>query len=98
MPGEALGCAMNVFRRCASWADSFRPNAQAWFDRQMEALHDFDVTVTFCFTPEHLGIQPHHTSAPKRIEDFADFCARMIRRYGSTSHNQPQPAATLIQA
>jgi len=36
-----------------SWADSFRPNADAWFDRQMEALAEFDVTVTFCFTPEH---------------------------------------------
>jgi hypothetical protein len=38
-----------------SWADSFRPNALDWFDRQMEALADFDVTVTFCFTPEHAG-------------------------------------------
>ena len=28
----------------------------AWFDRQMEALEPFEVTVTFCFTPEHLGI------------------------------------------
>ena len=47
-----------------SWADSFRPNALDWFDRQMEALADFDVTVTFCFTPEHRGIAPHHTSPP----------------------------------
>ena len=45
-----------------SWADSFRPGAIDWFDRQMEALADFDVTLTFCFTPEHLGIAPHHTS------------------------------------
>src|SRR5690606_17167778 len=43
-----------------SWADSFRPGALAWFDRQMEALADFDVTVTFCFTPEHRGFVPHH--------------------------------------
>src|SRR4051812_35125753 len=35
-----------------SWADSFRPNAEAWFDRQMKALDDFDVTLTLCFTPE----------------------------------------------
>jgi hypothetical protein len=48
-----------------SWADSFRPNALDWFDRQMEALADFDVMVTFCFTPEHLGVQPHHTSPPR---------------------------------
>jgi beta-xylosidase len=64
-----------------SWADSFRPNADAWFDRQMAALEDFDVTVTFCFTPEHRGLQPHHTSAPQVPEEFAEFCARMVRRY-----------------
>jgi beta-xylosidase len=64
-----------------SWADSFRPDALAWFDRQMEALEDFAVTVTFCFTPEHLGLAPHHTSAPREPERFAEFCAQMIRRY-----------------
>jgi beta-xylosidase len=64
-----------------SWADSFRPNALAWFDRQMTALQDFDVTVTFCFTPEHLGLMPHHTSAPREPERFAEFCASMIERY-----------------
>lgn len=64
-----------------SWADIWRPNARDWFDRQMEALADFDVTVTFCFTPEHLGIVPHHTSAPHEPERFADFCAEMVDRY-----------------
>ena len=64
-----------------SWADSQRPNAERWFDKQMNALHDFDVTLTFCFTPEDRGIRPHHTSAPRHPEEFADFCARMVRRY-----------------
>ncbi|AZO63691.1 MULTISPECIES: beta-xylosidase [unclassified Mesorhizobium] len=64
-----------------SWADSFRPNALDWYDRQMEALADFDVTVTFCFTPEHRGVMPHHTSPPLVPEEFAEFCATMIRRY-----------------
>jgi len=64
-----------------SWADSFRPDAIAWFDRQMEALADFDVTVTFCFTPEHRGIAPHHTSPPKVAAEYAEFCAAMVRRY-----------------
>ena len=41
-----------------SWADRFRPNALDWFDRQMEALADLQVTATFCFTPEHLGSPP----------------------------------------
>ena len=64
-----------------SWADYYRPNALDWFDRQMEALADFDVTATFCFTPEHKGIEPHHTSAPKDPREFADFCAQMVDRY-----------------
>jgi beta-xylosidase len=64
-----------------SWADSFRPDALDWFDRQMEALRDFQVTATFCFTPEHRGIAPHHTSPPQVKEEFAEFCASMVRRY-----------------
>lgn len=64
-----------------SWADSFRPNAMEWFDRMMDALRDFDLTVTFCFTPEHLGLAPHHTSPAMDPRQFADFCALMIDRY-----------------
>jgi beta-xylosidase len=64
-----------------SWADSFRPNSEAWFDRQMEALADFDVTLTFCFTPAHRGLAPHHTSPPLDLSEYAEFCARMVRRY-----------------
>jgi beta-xylosidase len=64
-----------------SWADSHRPNADAWFDRQMRALDEFELTLTFCFTPESCGLRPHHTSPPKKVEEFADFCARMVRRY-----------------
>jgi beta-xylosidase len=72
---------VTYLRTGLSWADSFRPNALDWFDRQMEALADFNVTVTFCFTPEHRGIAPHHTSPPQVKEEFAEFCATMIRRY-----------------
>jgi beta-xylosidase len=68
-----------------SWADSFRPNALDWFDRQMDALAEFDVTLTFCFTPEHRGIAPHHTSPPVDANEFADFCARMVWRYCLTT-------------
>jgi beta-xylosidase len=68
-----------------SWADSLRPNADAWFDRQMAALADFDVTLTFCFTPESQseGVEPHHTSPPRDPDAFAEFCARMVRRYAA---------------
>jgi beta-xylosidase len=64
-----------------SWADSFRPGADRWFDKQMETFADLSVTVTFCFTPEHKGLAPCHTSPPAHPEEFAEFCARMVRRY-----------------
>jgi beta-xylosidase len=64
-----------------SWSDSYVPGWEAWFDRLMLALDDFQVTVTYCFTPEPAGLRPHHTSPPKHPEEFADFCARMTRRY-----------------
>lgn len=66
-----------------SRADSHRPQSEAWFDRQMKALDEFAVTVTFCFTPESCGLRPHHTSPPQHPEEFADFCARMTRRYAA---------------
>jgi beta-xylosidase len=76
---KALG--VRHVRTGLSWADSLRPGAQAWFDRQMAALEPFDVTVTFCFTPESCGVRPHHTSPPRDVDAFADFCAEQVRRY-----------------
>jgi beta-xylosidase len=64
-----------------SWADFERPDAERWFDRQMRLLEPFEVTVTFCFTPERAGMRPHHTSPPQHPEEYAEFCAKMIRRY-----------------
>ena len=64
-----------------AWSDYARPGRQAWFDRQMKALEPFDVTVTFCFTPEDKGLAPHPTSPPRHPEEFAAFCAEMVRRY-----------------
>ncbi|KQO86307.1 hypothetical protein [Methylorubrum extorquens] len=72
---------VTYLRTGLSWADSFRPDALDWFDQQMTALQDFKVTVTFCFTPEHRGIAAHHTSPPLVREEFAEFCAAMVRRY-----------------
>ena len=84
---------VTYLRTGLSWADSYRPNALAWFDRQMRALEGFDVTVTFCFTPEHLGIEPHHTSAPREPAAFADFCGAMIRRYAPSAGRRVEVAA-----
>lgn len=85
---------VKYLRTGLSWADSFREGADEWFDRQMEALRDFEVTVTFCFTPEHRGVEPHHTSPPQVIEEYAEFCARMVQRYAP---RVAEPEFTILQ-
>ncbi|MDP9039773.1 MAG: glycosyl hydrolase [Acidobacteriota bacterium] len=82
-----------------SWADSYRPNATAWFDRQMEVLAPFEVALTLCFTPAHLGLEEHHTSPPRDNRDFAEFAAWAVERYAprlsaaAVSHEQERVAA-----
>ena len=72
---------VEYLRTGISWADWFRPGAEAWFDRQMQALEPFTTTLTLCFTPEHLGLAPHYTSPPRRPADFADFAVWAVRKY-----------------
>jgi beta-xylosidase len=74
---------VKYLRTGLSWSDAERPNYEQWFDRLMTALESFDVTLTFCFTPESKGINPHHTSAPRHPEEYADFCVRMVKRYAA---------------
>ncbi|MGE5681131.1 MAG: beta-xylosidase [Bacillota bacterium] len=64
-----------------SWADWYRPNALDWFDRQMEAIKDFDVTLTLCFTPPSRGKREHHTSPPVDLGEFAYFSEQVVKRY-----------------
>ncbi len=64
-----------------SWGDWHRAGALQWFDRQMEALEDFDVTLTLCFTPPSRGRRPCHTSPPADPAEFAQFAAEVVRRY-----------------
>ena len=47
------------------------------------ALEEFDVTLTYCYTPEDSGVMPRHTSPPRDPEEFAEFCAAMTRRYAT---------------
>ncbi len=74
---------VKYLRTGLSWSDSLRPGAEAWFDRMMSALDEFDVTVTFCYTPDSRGMRPDHTSPPQNPDEFGEFCARMIQRYCS---------------
>jgi beta-xylosidase len=79
---------VKYLRTGISWADWFRPNAEAWFDRQMEALEPFNTTLTLCFTPEHMGLAPHYTSPPKQVEDFAEFAVWAVRKYAAAKAKQ----------
>jgi beta-xylosidase len=66
-----------------SWADFERPSGDAWIRRLVRALEPFEVTATFCFTPEARGVRPHHTSRPREPEAFAAFCADVARKYAA---------------
>jgi beta-xylosidase len=68
-------------RTGVSWADWHRPEAFRWFDRQMDAIRDFDVTLTLCFTPPSRGKRPCHTSPPQVLEEFAFFAEEVVTRY-----------------
>ena len=81
---------VQYLRTGLSWADWFRPQAEPWFDRQMQALEEFTTTLTLCFTSEHLGEAPHYTSPAKRPSDFADFATWAVERYA------PQPERSVL--
>lgn len=74
---------VRYLRTGLSWADAYRPNATAWFDKMMAALEPFDVALTLCFTPAHLGIEEHHASPPRESALFADFARWAAERYAS---------------
>ena len=86
---------VRYLRTGLSWADWFRPNALQWFDFMMEKLSPFDVALTLCFTPPHLGIEDHHTSPPRDNQKFAEFAKWAVERYvsGIDGAYPEQPAA-----
>ncbi len=80
-----IGCLRELgvrrVRTGIGWADWWRPGGVDWFDQVMAQLAAFDVTVTLCFTPAALGIEPHHTSPPVDLSAYADFCEAVVERY-----------------
>jgi beta-xylosidase len=74
-----------------SWADWHRPGAVRWFDRQMQALADFDTTITLCFTPPSRGKTSHCTSPPLVLDEFAQFASAVVDRYVVRSPLQEEP-------
>lgn len=89
---------VKYLRTGLSWADSYRSNAQRWFDLQMKALAEFQVTLTLCFTPEHLGEAAHHTSPPKSPTDFASFARWATKRYASQGGTDLDCAGNRLEA
>ena len=87
---------VEYLRTGLSWADSFRPRAEEWFDRQMESLAPFKTTLTLCFTPEHLGKVAHHTSPPARPKDFAEFAEWAVSRYAPSGGHATHKRKTKI--
>jgi beta-xylosidase len=79
-----------------SWADWHRPGAVEWFDRQMEALEDFDTTVTLCFTPPSRGKREHHTSPPVAPEEFAHFTSQVVERYAPFRRGRIVPSGAIL--
>ncbi|HVA89397.1 MAG TPA: beta-xylosidase [Chloroflexota bacterium] len=65
-----------------SWADSHIPGAWEWFDTMMEALEEFEVLATLCFTPPSRGRKPNHASPPVKPEEYWYFAQQVVRRYG----------------
>jgi hypothetical protein len=59
----------------------------------MAALDEFDTTITLCFTPEHLGIEPHYTSPAKNPADFGDFAHWAVSRYAPRGRTSGVSAA-----
>ncbi len=91
---EWLGkLGVRYLRTGVSWADRFRPGAEIWFDRQMAALAPFEVTMTLCFTPDHLGMEPHWASPPRTVEDFTEFARWAVARYAPASRNSTSKPA-----
>jgi beta-xylosidase len=71
------------------WADWVRPGALDWFDLAMDQLSSFELTITLCFTPAALGIEPHHTSPPRELTAYADFCQEVVERYRGHCPREP---------
>lgn len=89
---------VQYLRTGISWADSFRANADVWFDRQMAALEEFTTTITLCFTPEHLGRSAHHTSPPENPELFSEFATWVVSRYAGSRPDTANRVLTSVNS
>jgi len=85
--GRLKKMGVRRLRTGISWADWHRPGAMEWFDTQMEALKEFELTITLCFTPPSRGRKACHTSVPVNLEEFGWFCRDVAQRYCTKEKN-----------
>jgi beta-xylosidase len=90
-----------------SWADWHRDGHLEWFDRQMEVLSGFDLTLILGFTPPSRGRRSCHTSPPRDLSEYAWFTEEVLRRYflfdgwapsDAAGARRPRPALTSDRA
>lgn len=82
-----LDLGVTHLRTGISWADYHRPNGRAWYDWQMKQLARFDVLLSIWHTPPSIAEGERCAGPPRRLRDYAEFCALMIHQYGdSFSH------------
>jgi len=79
-----------------SWADWYRPGALQWFDKQMDAISEFDTTVTLCFTPPSRGKRPDHTSPPIDPGEFSYFAQQVVERYALKSDPKKEELKNVV--
>ena len=77
---DELGCR---HLRCGvSWADFVRPDGEAWYRTQFRELAGLDLLVCVNFTPPSVSKGNSCNSPPKRLDDFGDWVAQILRLYG----------------
>jgi CDP-paratose 2-epimerase len=77
-----LDLGVTHLRTGISWADYHRPGGRAWYDWQMKQLADFDVLLSIWHTPPSIAEGERCAGPPRRLRDYAEFCAMMIHQYG----------------
>jgi CDP-paratose 2-epimerase len=67
-----------------SWADFLRPAGKAWYDWQMQTLHDagFQILLSVWHVPPSHSEDGSCTSPPRCLRDYADFIDQVITLYG----------------
>jgi CDP-paratose 2-epimerase len=73
---------VRLLRTGISWADFHRPGGKAWYDRQMQAVREFDVLLSIWHTPMSIAEGPSCAAPPRRLRDYADFIDLVITEYG----------------